>query len=379
MRRRGRGAPVVLSALAGVLIGAGLVWLLVAREVGGGMGPVAPQPRPAAGAGVSAASQDAITRAVERVGPAVVNINTLYRPPAQTPMERMMREFMGVPSQPFPREGAGSGIIIDGKQGYVLTNAHVVKGAAKVKVTLSDERSFDAQVVGADPLSEVAVLQIKGGDLPTAELGSAADLPIGSWVIAIGNPFGFENSVTVGVLSAKERQITEPRSRVALQDLLQTDASINPGNSGGALVDLNGTVVGIPTAMIPQAQGMGFAVSIDSAKGVFEKLIRTGKMPWLGVMHHYLLPDEAKKLKVPGGKGTVVVEVVPQGPSAQAGIEPGDVILRVNGNKIDDEGALSAAVRARDAGDRIEVVVWRGGRELKLQVTLGAVPQEGVG
>lgn len=378
MRRRGRAAPVMLSALAGILIGAGLVWLLIAREVGGGMGPVPSQPGPATRPPVSAESQDAITKAVERVGPAVVNINTLYRPPSETPMERMMREFMGGPSQPFPREGAGSGIIIDGKRGYVLTNAHVLKGAAEVKVTLSDERSFDARVVGADPLSDVAVVQIKGDDLPEAELGTAADLPIGAWVIAIGNPFGFENSVTVGVLSAKERRIADPRTRVALQDLLQTDASINPGNSGGALVDLSGAVIGIPTAMIPQAQGMGFAVSVDSAKGVFEKLIRTGKMPWLGVVHHYLPPGEAEKLKVPGEKGAMVVEVVPDGPAARAGMKPGDVVLSVAGHAVDGERALGTAVRARDAGDRVDVIIWRDGREMKLQVTLGAVPQEGL-
>jgi len=250
-----------------------------------------------------------------------------------------------------------------------------VKGAARVRVMLQDKRTFDAHVVGSDPLSEVAVVQIKGGSLPAAVLGSAAKVPIGSWVIAIGNPFGFQNSVTVGVLSAKARQIADP-SGVELQDLLQTDASINPGNSGGALVDLSGEVIGIPTAMIPQAQGMGFAVSIDTAKDVAQKLIKTGKMPWLGVMHHYLLPDEAKKLKVPGGQGTLVVRVVPGGPAAQAGMQAGDVILRAGGRAISSERSLGEIIRAHNAGDKLEVEVWRKGREVKLQVTLGAVPQE---
>ncbi len=374
MRQTGRAAAVLLAGLVGVLIGAGLVWELVAGKAG----PRSETVPIAAGGGlrpVSATSENAIVSAVQRVGPAVVNISTLYAPPRESQTERFLRQFMGIPSQPFPRAGEGSGIIIDGGNGYVLTNAHVVKGAARVRVMLQDKRTFDAHVVGSDPLSEVAVVQIKGGSLPAAVLGSAAKVPIGSWVIAIGNPFGFQNSVTVGVLSAKARQIADP-SGVELQDLLQTDASINPGNSGGALVDLSGEVIGIPTAMIPQAQGMGFAVSIDTAKDVAQKLIKTGKMPWLGVMHHYLLPDEAKKLKVPGGQGTLVVRVVPGGPAAQAGMQAGDVILRAGGRAISSERSLGEIIRAHNAGDKLEVEVWRKGREVKLQVTLGAVPQE---
>jgi len=371
VRQTGRAASVVLAGLLGALIGAGLVYALVSKQAGqaGKVGTVASagQLRP-----VTTSSENAIVAAVQRVGPAVVSITALY---GESPLERRIKRFMGIPSDPFPRRGQGSGIIIDGKRGYVLTNAHVVKGAAKVQAMLLDKRTFDARVVGADPLSDVAVVQIKGGGLPSAVLGSAAKVPIGSWVIAIGNPFGFQNSVTVGVLSARARQIRDPGSRVALQDLLQTDASINPGNSGGALVGLSGAVIGMPTAMIPQAQGMGFAVSVDSAKQVAEKLIKTGKMPWLGVEHHFLLPDEAKKLNVPEGQGTVIVGVVPGGPADRAGISQGDVILRLNGRRIDGDTALGAAVRAHNAGDRLKVVVWRDGRRMTISVTLGAVPQ----
>jgi len=371
MRRRGSALAVFLAAVVGVLIGAALVWGLLGRgSTRGGAIPVRPSlglPPP-----VSKESQDAIVRAVAKVGPAVVNIRTVYAPPRESPRDRIMRE-MGIPSRPFPREGEGSGIIIDGQRGYVLTNAHVVKGASQVRVTLPDKRSFEARVVGGDPLSEVAVLQIKGSDLPTATLASAEKLPIGSWVIAIGNPFGFENSVTVGVLSAKDRRISDP-SGVSLQDLLQTDASINPGNSGGALVDLAGDVVGIPTAMIPQAQGMGFAVSIDSAREVFEKLIQTGRMPWLGVAHRLLTPEEAKSLKVPPGKGALVLEAVRGGPAAEAGVRPMDVILRLSGRAVDSDAALQKAVRAKNAGDRVDLDIWRDGREIKLSVILGAVP-----
>lgn len=371
MRSSGRAPSVFLAGLLGVLVGAGLVYSLVARQINQA-GSISPPSSSAPLRPVVTSSENAIVAAVERVGPAVVSISTLYGP---SPLEQTLRQFMGIPSDPFPRKGEGSGIIIDGQRGYILTNAHVVKGAAKVRVKLLDERSFDAHVVGVDPLSDVAVVQIKGSKLPSAALGSAAKVPTGAWVIAIGNPFGYQNSVTVGVLSAKERQIRNPQSGVSLQDLLQTDASINPGNSGGALVDLSGAVIGIPTVIIPQAQGMGFAVSIDSAKQVAEKLIKTGKMPWLGVEHHYLLPAEAKQLNLPGGQGTRIVGVVPGGPADQAGIRPGDVILRFDGRRIDSDTALGAAVRARNAGDRVEAVIWRDHREIRLQVTLGAMPQ----
>jgi serine protease Do len=313
---------------------------------------------------------------VKNVGPAVVNISTFYAPPNESPGQRIIRQFMGAPP-PFPKEGEGSGVIIDDKNGYILTNAHVVKGASKVRVGLSDKRTFDAHVAGVDPFSDIAVVQIKGSNLPVARLGSAETTPIGSWVIAIGNPFGLESSVTVGVISAKGRRVPAP-SRVELQDLIQTDASINPGNSGGALVNLSGEVIGIPTAMIPQAQGLGFAIAIDSARAVFEKLIKTGKMPWLGVVHHFLSPDEAKKMKLPG-KGTLVVKIAEGGPAEKAGIRAGDVITRFDNHPIDNEKALGDAVRRRDAGDKVNVVLRRDGKEIKLSVKLGAVPQEVAG
>ncbi|UCC67500.1 MAG: trypsin-like peptidase domain-containing protein [Armatimonadota bacterium] len=322
---------------------------------------------------MSRESQDAVTAAIARVGPAVVNINTLYRPVVRDPMERVLREIIGSPSDPFPKKGQGSGIIIDGKQGYVLTNAHVVAGASSVEVNLADGRRLEATVVGVDPFSEIAVLQVPGGDLPTATLGRAADLPIGSWVIAIGNPFGFENSVTVGVISAKDRTLTGP-NRVTLHDLLQTDASINPGNSGGALVDLNGDVVGVPTAIIPYAQGMGFAVSVDVAKQVAERLIATGKTPWLGITHQTVTPGLAEEIGLPAPKGSLVVEVVRGGPAARAGILPGDVIVRVGDREIDTARSLGFAVRSHDAGAGVPVTIWRKGRERTVEVTLGAVP-----
>jgi len=381
MRCKGGVLPVALAALVGVVVGAALLWVAIQREF-------ISEPRAAAAGrptssvpdralrAVSRESQDAITAAIARVGPAVVNINTLFRPRVRRPIDRMLRDFMGVPVEPFPRAGQGSGIIIDGEGGYVLTNAHVVKGAQQIQVSLADRRRLEAKVVGLDPLSEIAVLQVPGGDLPEASLGSAEALPIGSWVIAIGNPFGFENSVTVGVISARDRQIESPNG-VVLQDLLQTDASINPGNSGGALVDLNGNVVGVPTAIIPYAQGMGFAVSIDVAKQVVERLIATGEMPWLGVSHRNLMPREVDALGLAEARGTLVLRVVPGGPAYRAGIRPGDVITQLGEERVADAKALGNAVRAHDAGVTVSARVVREGREMTLSVTLGAVPAEG--
>jgi serine protease Do len=364
--RRGHSGAALLAALVGVLVGAVLVWTWMERHPtpGPGVGITVAPPGEALPP-VSQAGQDAITAAVAKVGPAVVNIDTKVGPET--------RGF-GFLQEPFPRAGQASGIIIDGRNGYVLTNAHVVKNAVEMEVTLANGRTFPAKLVGSDPLTEVAVVKIPGSsNLPQATLGSAGDLPIGAWVIAIGNPFGFENSVTVGVLSAKGRAVGGPTG-VALEDLMQTDASINPGNSGGALVDLNGKVVGIPTAVIPQAQGIGFAVPVDVARQVAERMIRGGKMPWMGISHRQLSPREAKALGVPEGKGSLIVEVIRGGPAARAGLQPGDVIVRVNGKRIATVNDVGKQVRSHDAGSRIAMTVWRSGREVKLEVTLGAVP-----
>jgi serine protease Do len=372
LRLGGRASAVALAAFLGVLVGAALVWSVASKRA---PAPASAPPTLATSTqtsqpSVSVASQDAITAAVKKVGPAVVNISVLFAPSKQ---EALIGRMFGMRAQPHP--ALGSGVIIDGKRGYILTNAHVVKGAEKVRVALPDGRTFDAKVVGMDPLTEVAVVKVPGDNLPQATLGSAENLPIGAWLIAIGNPLGLENSVTVGVLSAKERDIPG-QNGTSLQGMLQTDASINPGNSGGALVDLNGNLIGMPTAVIPSAQGIGFAVSIDVAKQVAERLIQTGKVPWLGIQHRELLPDEAKHFGAPAGKGTMVFGVDPRGPAAQGGIQQGDLITAINGQPLKNAKDLGAAIRSHNVGDRLEITVIRKGKEMKLTVTLGAVPQD---
>ena len=371
-RSRGHAGTSLLIGLVGVIVGAAIVWFALQGRAPGGAAPLPPAAsRPAPP--VSRESQDAITAAVAKVGPAVVNIHTRYRERLD-PMERMLRGMLGVPTQPFPRRGQGSGVIVDGERGYIVTNAHVVEPGAEVGVILQDGQIFAAELAGRDPLSDIAVLKIDAEGLPSASLGGVGDLAIGSWVVAIGNPFGYRSSVTVGVVSAVERQIEGPDGAVR-EDLIQTDASINPGNSGGALVDLNGNVVGIPTAIIPYAQGIGFAVSADVARQVAERLIATGKMPWLGIQHRGLAPGEARELAVPEGEGTLVVAVVPKGPAARAGIRRGDIITSMAEQPIVDSKSLGKIIRNHDAGSRVKVVVWREKRAVPVEVALGEVPQ----
>ena len=371
-RTRGHAGTSLLIGLVGVIVGAAIVWFALQGRAPGGPAPLPPAAsRPAPP--VSRESQDAITAAVAKVGPAVVNIHTRYRERLD-PMERMLRGMLGVPTQPFPRRGQGSGVIIDGARGYIVTNAHVVEPGAEVGVILQDGQIFPAELAGRDPLSDIAVLKIDAEGLPSASLGGVGDLAIGSWVVAIGNPFGYRSSVTVGVVSAVERHIEGPDGAVR-EDLIQTDASINPGNSGGALVDLNGNVVGIPTAIIPYAQGIGFAVSADVARQVAERLIATGKMPWLGIQHRGLAAEEARELSVPEDNGTLVVAVAPRGPAARAGIRRGDVITKMADQPIAGSKSLGKIIRNHDAGSRVKIVVWREKRAVPVEVTLGEVPQ----
>jgi serine protease Do len=361
---------IAVAVVIGVIVGGGVVaWFWVTQPVGRGVrfttvGGPAP---------VVSSSEEAIVDAVKRVGPAVVNISTIID--AGNPLQQF---FGGGPlEEPFPERGLASGVIVDARRGYVLTNAHVVQGANRITVKLADGREFPAQRIGADALTDIAVLRIVGRGLPEAPvLGSVKNLPVGSWVIAIGNPFGFENSVTVGVISAKNRTLRAPNGPV-LQNVIQTDASINPGNSGGALVDLSGRLVGIPTAIIPFAQGIGFAVSIDGAKTVMEQLIARGRVvrPWLGISYAAITPEVRQELKIPQVKGAAILQVVSGSPAERAGLRRGDVIQSVNGKAVTKTETVQDTVRASKVGDRFRLEIWRKGRTLEVTVTAGEMPE----
>lgn len=325
-------------------------------------------------------SGNPIAKIVEEASPAVVNIDT------ETMVRRSMnpfgddpffREFFGEQFERFsrivPMKGKGSGFIVS-RDGYILTNSHVVADADKIEVTLADGSSHPAEVVGTDPTFDLAVVKIDAKDLHVLELGDSGEVRVGEWVIAIGNPYGFESTVTVGVISAKNRSV---RARnLNFDGFLQTDAAINPGNSGGPLLDLEGKVVGINTAIIPYAQGIGFAVPVDMAKQVLDDLVKYGtvKRGWLGVYIQPLTPEFAEAYGVEGDNGAVVSDVVPDSPAAKAGLRRGDVVTAVDGKKIEDHTDLSLRIRTYLEGDRVQLSVVREGGEKKIDVTLGSVP-----
>ncbi len=321
-----------------------------------------------------------IAKIAQNASPAVVNIDTetLVRQP-MFPLidDPFFRQFFGEEwrrfTQVIPMKGKGSGFIVS-KEGHVLTNNHVVEGADKITVTLSDGRQFDAKVVGRDPTFDLAVIKITASDLPVLSLGDSDAIQVGEWVVAIGNPFGLEHTVTVGVISAKNRSIRA--GNLSFDGFLQTDAAINPGNSGGPLLDLDGKVVGINTAIIPYAQGIGFAIPVNMAKSVMDDLVSYGRVRrgWLGVYLQPLTEDFAKAYGIKTDKGVVVADVVSGSPADKAGIKRGDVITSIDGAEIKDPQDLVFQIRKRMAGDKVnlEVVSQSGSRSVA--VTLGEIP-----
>jgi serine protease Do len=274
------------------------------------------------------------------------------------------------------RQGMGSGVIVD-KSGIVLTNNHVVEGADEVTVRLSDDREFKAVDIKTDPLTDLAVLRIEGaGSLPYAKLGDSDQLQIGDWVIAVGNPFGLDSTVSAGIISSKARELSSSRSR-----FLQTDAAINPGNSGGPLVNLDGEVVGVNTAIASNSggyQGIGFAIPSNQAKWVMQQLIKSGvvQRAYLGVSIGEVSGDLAQQFGVRRRDGVLVSEVHPKTPAAEAGFEAGDVITEYAGNKVHTPRDLQELVERTPIGSKEDVKVLRDGKPVGLQVVVKQFPKE---
>ncbi len=325
-----------------------------------------------------------VVEAVEKVGPAVVNISsreTLERRSfpnfRMDPLfEEFFRDFFDPgPGRRFEHNSLGSGVIIDGGERLVLTNAHVVANTGRITVTLQDQREFGARLVGTDPESDLAILRIDTSEsLPAVRMGDSDDLMIGETVIAIGNPFGFSHTVTTGVISAIGRSIrTEDR---VYHSFIQTDASINPGNSGGPLLNINGELIGINTAIYAKAQGIGFAIPINHARRITEDLIRYGevKPAWIGLMVQDVDRRLARYLNLPGTGGAIVKAMDPGSPAVSAGFENGDVVLSVDGAPIESARDYQLAMRSTAPGKRVTVEVWREGRSRTLQVTAGRFP-----
>jgi serine protease Do len=289
------------------------------------------------------------------------------------PFKEFFGRHFGDQRQPeFKQPGQGSGFIID-KSGYIVTNNHVVEGADKITVILKDETRYDAQVVGLDPVTDIALIKVDPNkDLPSVRLGSSADLRVGEWVAAIGSPFGLEYTVTAGIVSAKGRVIGSG----PYDDFIQTDASINPGNSGGPLINMQGEVVGINTMIIAGGQGIGFAIPVDQAKGIVAQLRSEGEVTrgWLGVTIQDLKGDLAEYYGLDGKSGVMVVEVVPGDPADKGGVKPKDIIMTVNGKQIATSRDLTNLAAGLAVGDTAEVTILRNGTPKTLQVKIGRRP-----
>jgi S1-C subfamily serine protease len=299
---------------------------------------------------------------LERVSKSVVNISTI----------KFVHHMF---YQVVPVEGMGSGTIIDSK-GFVLTNNHVVGGAEKIGVIMSDGKILEGRIIGSCAVHDTAVVQVDRQDLPAAELGDSDKLRVGQRVYAIGNPFGLAGgpSVTSGVISATNRTIESQRGLV--ENLVQTDAAINPGNSGGPLVDLDGKVVAINTAIIPYAQGIGFAIPINSAKLCTAEMIEDGVSvrPWLGILGLTLTKEVSRYYAIPLDHGVLITKVTDGSPAQRAGIIMGDIILKMGNTAIDSIEDLLNEIHKRKVGEKVSVTVFRRGFEHFLEVTLRRMP-----
>jgi S1-C subfamily serine protease len=333
-----------------------------------------------------------IAAAVERVGPAVVRIDSERTIAGQVPeafQNPLFRRFFGedeqIPPQERIEQGTGSGFILT-TDGHIITNAHVVEGADTVTVTLKDGREFPGEVVGVDPVTDVAAVKIQANDLPTVTLGTSETLTPGQWAIAIGNPLGLDNTVTAGIISAIGRsssQVGVPDRRVRF---IQTDAAINPGNSGGPLLNDRGEVIGINTAIRANAQGLGFAIPIETAQRIAQQLFTTGRVehPYLGIQMVDLTPNLRNKInqddkfgfKVAVDDGVLIIEVMPNTPATQAGLKGGDVILKVNNTPVTTSSDVQEKVETSKIGDVLELEISRNGQTQKIQVRPGTLPTQ---
>ncbi len=317
-----------------------------------------------------------LSGAARKAAPAVVSINTSTAP-ARDPRssDPWFRFFFGDMGSE-PQAGLGSGVIVS-PDGYILTNNHVVEGADEIDVTLSDSRRGRARVVGTDPDTDLAILKIELDKLPVIVLGNSDGLSVGDIVLAIGNPFGVGQTVTSGIVSALGRSQLGINT---FENFIQTDAAINPGNSGGALVDVNGNLLGINTAIYSRSGGslgIGFAIPVSTARMVLDGIVREGKVTrgWIGVEPNELSPELAETFGVKATEGVIITGVLQDGPAAQGGIRPGDVIVQVAGKPVTNVPGLLSSVAALRPGEAAKFQVQRGNRVIDLELTPGLRPQ----
>jgi S1-C subfamily serine protease len=379
----------ILSACFGALIGGGIIWattaLPVLRQEANGVHEFIPvnwtpertaTPTPPALPLKAAATPmvDLRDAARESIN-AVVHVKTISR---TMPSYNPWMDFWGIPNAPRVRQGSGSGVIID-SQGFILTNHHVIDGADRIEVSLNDRRSFEALVVGTDPGTDLAVLRIEqADDLPALRFGSSDELEVGEWVLAVGNPFDLTSTVTAGIVSAKARslQLLRPDYRnevFPVESFIQTDAAVNPGNSGGALVNVAGQLVGINTAIASETgnyAGYAFAVPASIAQKVSRDLIAYGRVQraFIGISGAGVTPELAEELGLDAVQGVWIHSLSPEGGAEDAGIEAGDILLRINGQAVNSIAELQEEVARHDPGDLVSVEIF--GRDRPIQVQL---------
>jgi len=316
------------------------------------------------------ATQKAFSTVAQKVTPCVVNISTISKKKIVQPffeVSPLFEDFFGAPQ--YRRDKSlGSGFIIS-KDGYIVTNDHVVRDAESIRVKLSNDKVYDAKVVGGDPKSDIAVIKIQATDLPTAVLGDSEKLDVGQWAIAIGNPFGLDRTMTVGVISATGRSNMGIET---YENFIQTDASINPGNSGGPLLNVYGEVVGINTAIVAAGQGIGFAIPVNMAKPIFTQLIKKGSVSraYMGVTIQPVTEELAKSFGLPHAKGALVNDVIKGGPAQKAGIRQGDIITAFNGAEVKDPSQLQRLVAEAPIDKPARVTLFRNSKSLDLNMTL---------
>jgi Do/DeqQ family serine protease len=355
-------------------------WLL-GRGTGGSLLPtatlaIAPPTQAASGAAPAAGYSVSAQRAAPTVVSIVASKTARENPHAKDPAFRFFFGERG-PQSP-PQTGLGSGVIVS-PEGYLLTNHHVVAGADEIEVRLADGRQAAARLIGSDPETDLAVLKLELPDLPVVALGDATGLQVGDIVLAIGNPFNVGQTVTAGIVSALGR------TRLGLsvyENFIQTDAAINPGNSGGALVDVNGHLVGINTAIFSRdggSLGIGFAIPVDTARQVLEALVRDGEVArgWLGVEQRELTPEFIESFKLPVSQGALITGVLQGGPASRGGLKPGDVVTRIGDSPVLNPTQLLSAVAALKPKSTATITVQRGGQTLNLPITVGQRPKAG--
>jgi serine protease Do len=381
-RRYYLGAVALL--LVGLMIGLGLSATLGVQKASNAQRPSLPAVSVAAGS----PTESPFVGVVDKALPAVVFIDVRKRPvtrgsEAEDPQMELFRRFFGDQGrQPRAVPSSGSGFIIDAN-GHILTNNHVVANSSEITVTLNDQRTFKAKLVGADPETDVAVIKIDGARLPYLQLGDSDRIRVGDWAIAIGNPLGMlRGSVTVGIISAQGRANLNifGSNELQFQDFIQTDASINFGNSGGPLCNIRGEVIGINTAINPSGQGIGFAIPINMAKHVADQLVAGGKVQrgWLGVSLDPLTPDLAEGLGMPGQAGVLISYVKPGYPADKAGLKRNDVIVELEGQPVTEVQRFRFRVADMPPGKRVQMVVLRDGKRVPITVTLGERTAEAV-